>query len=68
MQLLEGSQYQLGKSKVFIRQPVSLFTLEELRERKLHDVVTLIQKVYRSWKARKFFLELREKVRYQIWR
>ena len=61
MGLMEGSQYQLGRTKIFIRQPVSLFTLEELRERKLHDLVTLIQKVYRAWKARKYFLELREK-------
>jgi myosin-1 len=33
----------------------------EMRERKLNDIVTLIQKVYRSWKTRKYFLELREK-------
>jgi len=61
MQMQEGAQYQMGKSKIFIRQPVSLFTMEELRERKLHDIATMIQKIYRSWKARKYFLELRDK-------
>ena len=38
-QVAEGQQYQLGKTKVFIRNPVTLFQLEELRERKLHDIV-----------------------------
>jgi len=59
--MAEGPQYQFGKSKVFIRHPVSLFSLEELRERKLHDIVVLIQKMYRSYRTRKYFMELREK-------
>jgi myosin I len=61
MGMTAGTQYQRGTTKIFIRQPVSLFTLEELRDRKLHDIATLIQKVFRAWRARKFFLELREK-------
>jgi myosin heavy subunit len=36
---MEGSQYQLGASKVFIRDPIHLFALEEMRERKLNDIV-----------------------------
>lgn len=59
MSIAEGSQYQLGKTKIFIRQPVSLFTLEELRERKLQILATLIQKIYRSYRTRKFYRELR---------
>ena len=53
--------FQFGKTKVFIRKPVTLFGLEEFRERKLHDIVTVVQQMYRAYKARKFFLELREK-------
>ncbi|CEP03515.1 IQ calmodulin-binding motif [Plasmodiophora brassicae] len=61
MKLLENSQYVMGKTKVFIREPISLFTLEELRNRRLHDLATMIQKVYRSWIARKYYKELRER-------
>jgi hypothetical protein len=67
MQMAEGQQYQMGKTKVrkietreiwgkefthvsfsqiFIRQPVNLFTMEELRERKLHDIVWDIVNTY----------------------
>ena len=35
--------YKFGKTKIFIVKPVTLFSLEELRERKLHDVVRSIQ-------------------------
>lgn len=61
LNIQENSQYQCGKTKVFIRQPVTLFTLEELRERKIHELVILIQKTFRAWSTRKFFLEMREK-------
>ena len=53
--------FQFGKTKIFVRKPVTLFGLEEFRERKLHDIVTVVQQTYRAYKARKFFLELREK-------
>jgi myosin heavy subunit len=39
---------------VFIRKPVTLFNLEERRERCLNDVVSIIQGAYRSWAARKY--------------
>eukprot|EP00948_MAST-09A_sp_MAST-9A-sp1_P000460 g460.t1 len=57
----DGDTYVMGKTKVFIRKPMMLFTLEELRDRKLNDIVAVIQGTYRAWKARKKFLELREK-------
>ena len=53
--------YQFGKTKVFVRKPVTLFSLEEMRERKLHDIAISIQTCFRVWQARKYFLELREK-------
>lgn len=38
-----------------------LFLLEELRARKYHTYAQKIQRAYRRWKARKYFLELKEK-------
>ncbi|TPX34504.1 hypothetical protein SmJEL517_g02861 [Synchytrium microbalum] len=51
----------LGKSKIFIKSPESLFLLEEVRERKYHHYAKIIQRAYRSWKSRKYFIELRKK-------
>ncbi|KAJ5069604.1 unconventional myosin-ie [Anaeramoeba ignava] len=56
---LDQKEWQLGKTKVFIRHPESLFLIEEMRERKYHESARKIQKCYRMWKARKYFLELR---------
>ena len=61
LSIAEGPQFQMGKTKIFIRQPVTLFSLEELRERKLHLLATLIQSVYRAHRTRKYFREMREK-------
>ena len=53
-------EFQYGRSKIFLRQPMTLFLLEEQRDRKLHDIANLIHSCYRSWKARKYFLKLKE--------
>ena len=53
--------YKLGHTKLFVRKPMTLFALEELRARKLHDVSRMIQAGYRSYRARVHYLELREK-------
>lgn len=57
----EGDSFAMGKTKIFIRRPETLFALEEMRERKMHDVVAMIQNAWRMYKARLHFLELREK-------
>lgn len=57
----EGESFAMGKTKIFIRRPETLFQLEEMRERKLNDVAMMIQNAFRGYKARKYFLELREK-------
>eukprot|EP00475_Leptophrys_vorax_P030591 TRINITY_DN4597_c0_g2_i1.p1 TRINITY_DN4597_c0_g2~~TRINITY_DN4597_c0_g2_i1.p1 ORF type:complete len:1030 (+),score=334.18 TRINITY_DN4597_c0_g2_i1:248-3091(+) len=57
----EREQYQLGVSKIFIRKPETLFLLEEQRERRVDELVRKIQRLYKSWKLRKYFIELREK-------
>ncbi|XP_038605208.1 unconventional myosin-Ib [Tachyglossus aculeatus] len=52
-------EYSFGRSKIFIRNPRTLFELEALRRRRLEDLATLVQKVYRGWRCRLRFLLLR---------
>ncbi|XP_063069495.1 unconventional myosin-Ib isoform X4 [Engraulis encrasicolus] len=53
-------EYSYGRSKVFIRNPRTLFFLEEKRRSCLEDLATLIQKIYRGWKCRTHFLLLKK--------
>lgn len=56
---VDAKEWQLGKTKVFLRSPETLFDLEERKERKYHDSAALIAKTYRTYKMKKYFLELR---------
>lgn len=38
----------MGRSKVFIRSPKTVFELEELRRKRVEEIATLIQKTYRG--------------------
>ena len=58
---VSDSGYQLGKSKLFVRDPATVFGLEEARGRRLGDIARILQAGWRAYKTRKFFLELREK-------
>ncbi|XP_005743805.1 unconventional myosin-Ib isoform X3 [Pundamilia nyererei] len=49
-----------GRSKIFIRNPRTLFFLEEKRKQCLQDLATLIQKIYRGWKCRTHFLLMKK--------
>ncbi|XP_068100962.1 unconventional myosin-Ib isoform X3 [Hyperolius riggenbachi] len=53
-------EFSFGKSKIFIRNPRTLFKLEELRKERLEDLATLIQKIYRGWKCRTQFLLMKK--------
>lgn len=57
---MDTDQYQLGKTKIFIKNPESLFLLEEIRERKFDGYARLIQKVWRKHYAQKLYFKLRE--------
>ncbi|KFO53398.1 Unconventional myosin-Ie, partial [Corvus brachyrhynchos] len=57
---MDPDQYQLGKSKVFIKAPESLFLLEEMRERKYDGYARAIQKAWRKYTARKKYVQMRE--------
>ncbi|RNC59121.1 putative myosin IB heavy chain [Trypanosoma cruzi] len=50
--LPQGS-WQLGQQKVFIRQPQHLFTLEDLRETALDNIVFKIQRAWRRYQQNK---------------
>ncbi|XP_043931136.1 unconventional myosin-Ib isoform X2 [Protopterus annectens] len=53
-------EYSYGRSKIFIRNPRTLFKLEDLRKQRLEDLATLIQKIYRGWKCRTQFLLMKK--------
>ncbi|MEE6490434.1 hypothetical protein FKM82_015875 [Ascaphus truei] len=53
-------EFSLGRSKIFIRNPRTLFKLEDLRKERLEDLATLIQKIYRGWKCRTRFLLMKK--------
>ncbi|XP_063220851.1 unconventional myosin-Ie-like [Bacillus rossius redtenbacheri] len=50
---LDKSQYQLGKTKVFIKAPESLFMLEDQRERKYNYYARVIQNAFKKYFARR---------------
>nr|WEL12767.1 myosin class I C [Halisarca dujardinii] len=58
---MDPDQWQLGKSKVFIKNPESLFLLEELRERKYDVYARKIQKAWRKHRSHQYFYELKKK-------
>uniref|UniRef100_A0A671L3Z1 Unconventional myosin-Ib-like n=1 Tax=Sinocyclocheilus anshuiensis TaxID=1608454 RepID=A0A671L3Z1_9TELE len=55
-----AEEFAYGRSKIFIRNPRTLFFLEEKRRQCLGDLATLIQKIYRGWKCRTHFLLLKK--------
>jgi len=56
---LPAKEWQLGKTKVFVRSPQTLFEMEEKRIFSLNRIATKIQKVWRAWRIRKVYLALR---------
>ncbi|KAK1891318.1 Unconventional myosin-Ie, partial [Dissostichus eleginoides] len=57
---MDQDQFQLGRTKVFIKAPESLFLLEETRERKFDGYARTIQKAWRKYMARKKYVQMRE--------
>ncbi|XP_067366559.1 myosin IEb isoform X2 [Channa argus] len=57
---MDEDQFQLGKSKVFIKAPESLFLLEEMRERKFNGFARVIQKAWRKHIAVRKYVKMRE--------
>ncbi|KAG8144808.1 hypothetical protein E2320_013233 [Naja naja] len=57
---MDADQYQLGRTKIFIKAPESLFLLEEMRERKYDGHARAIQRAWRKHIARKKCVQMRE--------
>ncbi|XP_076012146.1 unconventional myosin-Ie isoform X2 [Genypterus blacodes] len=57
---MDQDQYQLGRTKIFVKAPESLFLLEETRERKFDGYARTIQKAWRKYMARKKYVQMRE--------
>uniref|UniRef100_A0A8C3AUB9 Osteoclast-stimulating factor 1 n=1 Tax=Cyclopterus lumpus TaxID=8103 RepID=A0A8C3AUB9_CYCLU len=57
---MDQDQFQLGRTKIFIKAPESLFLLEETRERKFDGYARTIQKAWRKYMARKKYVQMRE--------
>eukprot|EP00760_Papus_ankaliazontas_P004527 PhM_4_TR11938/c0_g1_i1/m.75870/K10356/MYO1; myosin I len=56
---LPAEAWQLGETKVFIRQPQHLFHLEDLREQGFGDIIYKIQRAWRRYRTRKVLIKLR---------
>ncbi|GAA6081988.1 unconventional myosin-If, partial [Tachysurus ichikawai] len=57
---MDNDQYQMGRTKVFVKNPESLFLLEEMRERKFDTFARTIQKAWRKYIARRKYEQMRE--------
>ncbi|XP_059923619.1 unconventional myosin-If [Gadus macrocephalus] len=57
---MDQDQYQMGRAKVFVKNPESLFLLEEMRERKFDTFARTIQKAWRKYSARRKYEQMRE--------
>ncbi|XP_029360409.1 myosin IEb isoform X2 [Echeneis naucrates] len=57
---MDQDQFQLGKTKVFVKAPESLFLLEEMRERKYNGYARVIQKAWRKHIAVRKYVKMRE--------
>ncbi|KAK5972558.1 hypothetical protein GCK32_010784, partial [Trichostrongylus colubriformis] len=57
---MDPDQYQMGTSKIFIKNPESLFLLEEVREKKYDGFARKIQKAWRQFNARKHHTKQKE--------
>ncbi|XP_029286156.1 unconventional myosin-If [Cottoperca gobio] len=57
---MDSDQYQMGRTKIFVKNPESLFLLEEMRERKFDTFARIIQKSWRRYIARKKYEQMRE--------
>jgi myosin-1 len=53
-------QYKIGKTKIFIRFPQSLFDIEDKFQMRKHELVTMVAAKWRMYIQRKKYRELRE--------
>jgi myosin-1 len=52
-------QYKLGKTKIFIRLPKTLFDTEDLLQKRKHEIATIITAKWKMYIQRKKYRQLR---------
>ncbi|KAM5333548.1 unconventional myosin-Ia [Glossophaga mutica] len=57
---VSSKEVTFGKTKIFIKSPKTLFSLEEQRRVRIQQLATLIQKVYRGWRCRTHYQQMRK--------
>ncbi|XP_036106782.1 unconventional myosin-Ia isoform X2 [Molossus molossus] len=55
-----SEEVTFGKTKIFIKSPKTLFYLEEQRRFRIQQLATLIQKLYRGWRCRTHYQQMRK--------
>ncbi|XP_006757419.1 PREDICTED: unconventional myosin-Ia [Myotis davidii] len=55
-----SEEVTFGKTKIFIKSPKTLFYLEEQRRLRIQQLATLIQKIYRGWRCRTHYQQMRK--------
>ena len=63
-----ADEWQIGKTKVFLRHPETLFAFEDLRVNYYHNMVSRIKSAYRLWKNFRSVCANRIKVAFQVWK
>lgn len=63
---IKETGYRFGKTKVFIREPTTLFYFEEKREAELPRIAVLIQKLWRGFRARSTYKKNKAAIRIQL--
>ncbi|CAG9768110.1 unnamed protein product [Ceutorhynchus assimilis] len=58
----EAEEYQMGKTKIFIRHPQTLFRTEDAFQVKKHDIASIIQANWKGLLQRKRYIKIRESV------
>ncbi|XP_068670116.1 unconventional myosin-Ib-like isoform X7 [Montipora foliosa] len=57
---IKPAAYACGRTKIFIRNPRTLFDLEERRKHSMHRLAIIIQTVFRGWSQRTKYLKMKE--------
>ncbi|XP_041036145.1 unconventional myosin-Ib-like isoform X2 [Carcharodon carcharias] len=57
---IPSEEYAFGQTKIFIKNPQTLFDLEDRRRIQMEVLATMIQKTYRGWKCRTHFLLMKK--------
>jgi len=55
----EDEGYRMGHTKIFIRKPQTLFKIEEMFQRRKHELATMIQSLFRGWTQKKKYEKMR---------